>query len=69
MDKNKVAIGFAILAAAKTSAFYSIAPFLGVAFSFLILGERPAVQFYIGLAVMLVSTVIMVKDTLEGENS
>ncbi len=57
------------LGAAKTSAFYSIAPFLGVAFSFLILGERPAVQFYIGLAVMLVSTVIMVKDTLEGENS
>ena len=34
------------LGAAKTSAFYSIAPFLGVGFSFIILGERPTVKFY-----------------------
>ncbi len=52
------------LAAAKTSAFYSVAPFLGVAFSFLILGERPAPSFYIALAVMIISTVITVIDTL-----
>lgn len=52
------------LGAAKTSAFYSIAPFLGVAFSMILLGERPAIQFYIALVIMAVSTVIMVRDTI-----
>lgn len=52
------------LGAAKTSAYYSIAPFLGVAFGMLILGERPGVQFYAGLAIMIVATVLMVKDTI-----
>ncbi len=67
-----LSINFYIMAqarigAAKTSAFYSIAPFLGVGFSFLLLSERPRPQFYIGLAVMAVSTVIMVADTLRDE--
>ena len=53
------------LGAAKTSAYYSIAPFLGVAFSLLLLGERPGVQFYVALAVLLVGTLLIVKDTLE----
>lgn len=52
------------LGAAKTSAYYSIAPFLGVAFSLMLLGERPAVQFYLALVLMIVSTVFMVKDTI-----
>lgn len=52
------------LGAAKTSAYYSIAPFLGVAFGMLILGERPAVQFYAGLAIMIGAAVLMVKDTI-----
>ena len=52
------------LGAAKTSAYYSIAPFLGVAFGMLILGERPAFQFYVALIVMLVSTSFMIKDTI-----
>ncbi len=51
------------LGAAKTSAYYSIAPFLGVAFGFIFLGENPAIQFYIALVVMIISTYIMVKDT------
>ncbi|MCD8037024.1 MAG: DMT family transporter [Clostridiales bacterium] len=55
------------LGAAKTSAFYSVAPFLGVGFSFVILGERPGIQFYISLIIMVVSTVIMVKETLGNE--
>ncbi len=55
------------LGAAKTSAFYSVAPFLGVGFSFLILGEAPAVQFYVALIIMIISTVLMVKETLEAE--
>ena len=55
------------LGAAKTSAFYSVAPFLGVAFGMVILRERPGIQFYIGLVIMAVSTVLMVKDTLREE--
>lgn len=53
------------LGAAKTSAYYSIAPFLGVAFGMLILGERPAIQFYVALVVMIISTYFMIKDTVE----
>lgn len=52
------------LGAAKTSAYYSIAPFLGVIFGFILLGERPGVQFYLGLAIMIAATVLMVEDTI-----
>lgn len=50
------------LGAAKTSAYYSIAPFLGVAFSMILLGERPGVQFYLALALMLAGTVLLARD-------
>lgn len=53
------------LGAAKTSAYYSVAPFLGVAFSMMFIGEQPTWQFYIALSIMIVSTAIMVKDTIE----
>lgn len=53
------------LGAAKTSAYYSIAPFLGVAFSMIFLGERPGIQFYAALLIMIISTYFMVKDTIE----
>ena len=52
------------LGAAKTSAYYSIAPFLGVAFGILLLGERPGIPFYAGLVIMIIATVLMVKDTI-----
>ena len=52
------------MGAAKTSAYYCIAPFLGVMFGMLLLGERPGVQFYIALAIMLVSAYFMIKDTI-----
>lgn len=52
------------LGAAKTSAYYSIAPFLGVLFGMLMLGERPAIQFYLGLSIMVIATVLMVRDTI-----
>lgn len=52
------------LGAAKTSAYYSLAPFLGVALSMLILGERPQVRFYVVLVIMAASTIIMIKDTV-----
>lgn len=56
------------LGAAKTSAYYSISPFLGVAFSLLMLGERPGIQFYIALVVLVMGTVLIVRDTLEENN-
>ncbi len=67
-----LSINFYIMAqkqigAAKTSAFYSVAPFLGVGFSFLVLGERPIWQFYLALGIMIVGTLIMIKDTLGNE--
>ena len=52
------------LGAAKTSAYYSIAPFLGVAFSFFLPGETVGIQFFAGLAIMVIATVFMVKDTI-----
>lgn len=52
------------LGAAKTSAYYSISPFLGVAFGMLFLGERPRLQFYFALAIMLVAAYLMVRDTI-----
>ncbi len=52
------------LGAAKTSAYYSVAPFLGVIFGMIFLGERPGMEFYVGLAIMVVATVLMVKDTI-----
>lgn len=52
------------LGAAKTSAYYSIAPFLGVLLGILSLQERPGFQFYLGLIIMIAATVLMVKDTI-----
>ena len=52
------------LGAAKTSAYYSVAPFLGVLFGVLLLGERPRIHFYVGLVIMTIATVLMVKDSI-----
>ena len=52
-----------VIGAAKTSAYYSVAPFLGVIFSLILLGEVPGIQFYIALFIMIISTIIMIKDT------
>lgn len=52
------------LGAAKTSAYYSTAPFLGVLFGMLVLGERPGARFYVGLAMMIAATVLLVRDTI-----
>lgn len=52
------------LGAAKTSAYYSIAPFLGVVFGVILLDEKPGFQFYVGLAIMVAATVLMVRDTV-----
>ena len=52
------------LGAAKTSAYYSIAPFLGAALSMLLLRERLTLPFWLGLAVMLTAAALLVKDTV-----
>ena len=52
-----------VIGAAKTSAYYSVSPFCGVLFSLILLGEVPGIQFYIALFIMIISTIIMVKDT------
>lgn len=57
------------LGTAKTSAYYSITPFLGAVFGMLILGERPQPQFYVALIIMMISTWFMVKDNIEFQNS
>jgi len=44
------------LGAAKTSAYYAIAPFIGVGLSLLIFRELPAPSFWVALALMLVGT-------------
>lgn len=64
-----LSINFSIMAqkhlgAAKTSAFYSLAPFMGVFFSMIFLGERPSLLFYAALALMVISTVLMAKDSI-----
>lgn len=57
------------LGAAKTSAYYSIAPFLGVAFSLVLLGERPGPRFYLALAIMALSAVLMARDSVKLQHS
>lgn len=52
------------LGAAKTSAYYSIAPFLGVVFGMVLLKERPEIQFYAALVIMALGTVAMIKDSI-----
>ena len=56
------------LGAAKTSAYYSIAPFLGVAFSMILLREKPSIQFFIALIILIASTILMVQDSISSEN-
>lgn len=57
------------LGAAKTSAYYSVAPFLGVAFSLVLLGERPGLRFYLALAIMALSAVLMARDSVKLQHS
>ena len=45
-----------IIGAARTSAYYAVAPFIGVVLSMLILGERPNWIFFVALAIMLLGT-------------
>ena len=50
------------LGAAKTAAYFSTAPFFGVIFSLLFLGEIPSVKFYISFFIMLYAVILAVND-------
>ena len=52
------------LGAAKTSAYYAVAPFVGAFLSFVILRESLSRMHLIALAVMIAGTVFVVIDTL-----
>lgn len=53
-----------IIGAAKTSAYYAIAPFVGTFLSFVIFEEKPIWTYFVGLAIMILGTVMVVFDTL-----
>lgn len=52
------------LGAAKTSAYYAIAPFVGALLSFIILKEALTVNYLTALIIMLAGSAIVVADTL-----
>lgn len=57
-----------VLGAAKTSAYYAIAPFVGVLLSVIFLHEQITINYLIALAIMLVGSLIIVIDTLKVEH-
>ena len=56
------------LGATKTGALYSITPFAGALFSILFLREQPIFQFYIALFIMILGTILVIKDSFEHYN-
>ena len=50
------------LGAAKTSAYYAVAPFIGVLLSFLIFRELPGALFFIALVIMIAGTWLVNRD-------
>lgn len=52
------------LGAAKTSAYYAVAPFLGVIFSLLIFRALPLPTFWVGLILMAAASWFLVTDTI-----
>ncbi|MBR3665460.1 MAG: EamA family transporter [Desulfovibrio sp.] len=53
-----------VLGAAKTSAYYAIAPFIGAFLSFIILHEKLTEVYLLALTIMLAGTALVVVDTM-----
>lgn len=53
-----------IIGASKTSAYYSVAPFIGTFLSFIIFKEKLTWSYFVGLGIMIIGTIIVVIDTL-----
>ena len=52
------------LGAAKTSAYYAFAPFIGVAFSLFLFPGKPNLSFWLGLIMMGVATWFLINDSI-----
>ena len=52
------------LGAAKTSAYYAVAPFVGAFLSFVVLGEQLSWMYFVALIVMAGGSALVVADTL-----
>lgn len=50
------------LGAARTSAYYALAPFMGAFLSFVLLSEMPSMLFFIALGLMVIGTVFVTRD-------
>lgn len=57
------------LGAAKTSAYYAVAPFIGTFLAFVINGEQLSVAYLVGLLFMIIGTLFVVADTLMKNHS
>ena len=53
-----------VLGAAKTSAYYAVAPFVGAFLAFVFLRERLSVIYLIALIIMIAGSALVVEDTL-----
>ena len=52
------------LGAAKTSAYYAVAPFIGAFLAFLVNGERLTLVYFVALVIMMIGSAFVVYDTL-----
>ncbi len=55
-------VGLSMASVAKTSTYYAVAPFIGVALSFLIFREIPSVSFIVAFFIMIAGTYLASKD-------
>ena len=55
------------LGAAKTSAYYAVAPFIGVLLSLIIFRAIPGIMFFIALGIMILGTWLINRDCKRGE--
>ena len=55
------------IGAAKTSSYYSLAPFISVGLSFLIFQNKPELSFIFALIVMIFGIIIVTVDNLRSE--
>ncbi len=53
-----------VIGAAKTSAYYAVAPFVGAFLSFVVLREHLSWMYFIALIIMIAGSVLVVADTL-----
>ena len=58
-----------VLGAAKTSAYYAVAPFVGAFLSFVFLQEQLTGMYLIALVIMAAGTALVVADTLIGSHT